>query len=131
MNAILVTLNIILFSSLVALGLQWPPALRRAVAQGNGWYGFFQDVAATAKMIEGLRETAKRIERPASLGKLEISVTPPGPVDADTAKRFEDLGVDRLVLMRGFQDMAGKREQSAEDAVIRFLEEMATTHRIG
>ncbi|MEZ4282176.1 MAG: FMN-binding glutamate synthase family protein [Myxococcota bacterium] len=27
MNAILVTLNIILFSSLVALGLQWPPAL--------------------------------------------------------------------------------------------------------
>lgn len=114
----------------IHVGGMSPPALRRAVAQGNGWYGFFQDVAGTAKMIEGLRETAKRVERPASLGKLEISVTPPGPVDADTAKRFEDLGVDRLVLMRGFQDMAGKREQSAEDAVIRFLEEMATTHRI-
>ncbi len=114
----------------IHVGGMSPPALRRAVAQGNGWYGFFQDVAATAKMLEGLRETAKRVERPASLGKLEISVTPPGPVDADTAKRFEDLGVDRLVLMRGFQDMAGKREQSAEDAVIRFLEEMATTHRI-
>ena len=115
----------------IHVGGMSPPALRRAVAQGNGWYGFFQDVAATAKMLEGLRETAKRVERPASLGKLEISVTPPGPVDADTAKRFEDLGVDRLVLMRGFQDMAGKREQSAEDAVIRLLEEMATTHRIG
>ncbi len=25
------------------------PALRRAVAQGNGWYGFFQDLAATAE----------------------------------------------------------------------------------
>ncbi len=108
-----------------------PPALRRAVAQGNGWYGFFQDVAATKKMLDGLREVAKRVERPASLGKLEISVTPPGPVDADTAKRFEDLGVDRLVLMRGFQDMAGKREQSAGDAVIRFLEEMAKAHRLG
>lgn len=107
------------------------PALRRAVAQGNGWYGFFQDVAATQKMIEGLRETAKRVERPASLGRLEITVTPPGPVDSDTAKRFEDLGVDRLVLMRGFGDMAGKREQSAEDAVIRFLEDMAKTHRLG
>ncbi len=107
------------------------PALRRAVAQGNGWYGFFQDVAATQKMIEGLREAAKRVERPASLGRLEITVTPPGPVDADTAKRFEDLGVDRLVLMRGFGDMAGKREQSAEDAVIRFLEDMAKTHRLG
>lgn len=115
----------------IHVGGMSPPALRRAVAQGNGWYGFFQDVAATAKMIEGLRETAKRVERPASLGKLEITVTPPGPVDADAAKRFEDLGVDRLVLMRGFQDMAGKREQSAEDAVIRFLEEMAKTHRLG
>lgn len=108
------------------------PALRRAVAQGNGWYGFFLDVANAGKMIEGLRETAKRVERPASLGKLEISVTPPGPVDSDTAKRYEDLGVDRLVLMRGFQDMAaGQREQSAEDAVLRFLEDMAREHRLG
>jgi len=115
----------------IHVGGMSPPALRRAVAQGNGWYGFFQDVAATKKMIDGLREVAKRVERPASLGKLEISVTPPGPVDADAAKRFEDLGVDRLVLMRGFQDMAGKREQSAEDAVIRFLEEMAKAHRLG
>ncbi len=108
------------------------PALRRAVAQGNGWYGFFQDVAATQKMLDGLREAAKRTPRPASLGKLEISVTPPGPIDADTAKRYEDLGVDRVVLMRGFQDMAtSKREQSAEDAVIRFLEDMAKVHRPG
>lgn len=108
------------------------PALRRAVAQGNGWYGFFQDLAATQKMLDGLRETAKRTPRPASLGKLEISVTPPGPIDADTAKRYEDLGVDRVVLMRGFQDMAtSKREQSAEDAVIRFLEDMAKVHRLG
>jgi len=107
------------------------PALRRAVAQGNGWYGFFLDVANTGKMIEGLRETAKRVERPAALGKLEISVTPPGPIDSDTAKRYEDLGVDRIVLMRGFQDMGGQREQSAEDSVIRFLEEMAKTHRLG
>ena len=104
------------------------PALRRAVTQGNGWYGFFLDVANTKKMVDALRETAKRVERPASLGRLEISVTPPGPVDSDTAKRYEDLGVDRLVLMRGFGDMAGQRERSAEDAVIGFLEEMAKEH---
>lgn len=107
------------------------PALRRAVTQGNGWYGFFLDVANTGKMIEGLRETAKRVERPASLGKLEISVTPPGPIDSDTAKRYEDLGVDRVVLMRGFGDMAGSRDQSAEDAVLRFLEDTAREHRLG
>lgn len=107
------------------------PALRRAVTQGNGWYGFFLDVANTAKMIEGLRETAQRVERPASLGKLEISVTPPGPIDSDTAKRYADLGVDRVVLMRGFGDMAGQREKSAEDAVLRFLEDTAKEHRLG
>jgi len=106
------------------------PALRRAVSQANGWYGFFLDVDNTRKLVEGLRETAKRVERPAALGKLEISVTPPGPIDSDTAKRYEDLGVDRVVLMRGFGDMAGKREQSAEDAVIRFLEQTAKDHRL-
>jgi hypothetical protein len=105
-----------------------PPALRRAVAQGDGWYGFFQDVDGTAAMLRQLEETAKRIERPAGLGKLEISVTPPGPVDSDTARRFEDLGVDRLVLMRGYEDMAGG---GSEDAVIRFLEDTARELSLG
>ncbi|MBW2271306.1 MAG: LLM class F420-dependent oxidoreductase, partial [Deltaproteobacteria bacterium] len=106
----------------IHVGGMSPPALRRAVAQGNGWYGFFQDVDGTAAMLRNLEEAGKRVERPAELGELEISVTPPGPVDADTARRFEDLGVDRLVLMRGFEDMAGA---GSEDAVIRFLEDTA------
>jgi probable F420-dependent oxidoreductase len=105
------------------------PALRRAVRQGDGWYGFFQDLEATARCLEGLEEAAKRVERPAGLGRLEISITPPGPVDADTAKRFEDLGVDRLIVMRGFGDMAGASGENAEDAVIRFLEE--TSRELG
>ena len=102
-------------------------ALRRAVQQGNGWYGFFQDLEATGRCLRGLAEAAKQVERPAELGRLEISITPPGPVDADTAKRFEDLGVDRLILMRGLADMAGTGDGStqADDAVIRFLEETA------
>ena len=90
----------------IIVGGMSPPALRRAVAQGDGWYGFFLDVDATAAMIASLEETAKSTERREGLGKLTISVTPPGPVDADTARRYEDLGVDRLVVMRGFQDMA-------------------------
>jgi alkanesulfonate monooxygenase SsuD/methylene tetrahydromethanopterin reductase-like flavin-dependent oxidoreductase (luciferase family) len=97
-----------------------PPAFRRAVAQGDGWYGFFQDLETTATALKNLEEAAKRVERPDSLGKLEITITPPGPVDADTSRRFEDLGVDRLVLMRGFGDMAGS---DGEDGVIRFVEE--------
>jgi probable F420-dependent oxidoreductase len=97
-------------------------ALGRAVAQGNGWYGFFQDLAATGGMLRQLEETAKRVERPKSLGRLEISVTPPGRVGRDEVRRFEDLGVDRLILMRGFEDMAGG---GSADAALRFLEDTA------
>ena len=106
----------------IHVGGMSPPALRRAVSQGNGWYGFFQDLDATAAMLGNLEQTAKRVERPTELGRLEISVTPPGPVDADTARRFEDLGVDRLILMRGFEDMANA---GSEDAAIQFLEDTA------
>ena len=84
------------------IGGMSPPAFRRAVAQGDEWYGFFQDLDATANCIKGLREAAKRVERPASLGELDISITPPGAVDLDMVKRYEDLGVSRLILMRGF-----------------------------
>jgi probable F420-dependent oxidoreductase len=112
----------------IHVGGMSPPALRRAIAQGDGWYGFFLDVDATAATLRQLEETAKQVERPAALGKLEISVTPPGPVDADTARRFEDLGVDRLVLMRGFEEMAGA---GSEDGVIRFLEDTARDLSLG
>ncbi len=112
----------------ILVGGMSPPALRRAVAQGDGWYGFFLDLDATAAKIRELEETAKRVERPAEFGKLTISITPPGPVDADTARRFEDLGVDRLVVMRGFEDMAGP---ASEDAVIQFLENTAAELSLG
>ncbi|HKK53204.1 MAG TPA: LLM class F420-dependent oxidoreductase [Myxococcota bacterium] len=115
----------------IVVGGMSDPALRRAVRQGNGWYGFFQDLDATARCLRGLEEAAKEVDRPDGLGRLEISITPPGPVDADTAKRFEDLGVDRLVLMRGFQDMAGAGGPDASDAVIRFLEETARELDLG
>ncbi|HZO10189.1 MAG TPA: TIGR03619 family F420-dependent LLM class oxidoreductase [Myxococcota bacterium] len=111
----------------IHVGGMSPAALRRAVEQGNGWYGFFQDLAATGAMLRQLEETAKQVERPKSLGRLEISVTPPGRVDRDAARRFEDQGVDRLVLMRGFEDMAG----GSADAALRFLEETARELALG
>jgi probable F420-dependent oxidoreductase len=109
-------------------------AHRRAVARGNGWYGFFQDLEATQGALRGLEEAAKEIERPSALGKLEISITPPGPVDADTVKRFEDLGVDRLILMRTMNDMGGSGKSSAgnaRDQVLAFIEETARTFGLG
>jgi probable F420-dependent oxidoreductase len=114
----------------IIVGGMSPPALRRAVAQGDGWYGFFQDLNATRAALEGLQEAAKRIERPEGLGKLEISITPPGPVDADTARQYEDLGVDRLIVMRGFQDMANVGGDGA-DGIVSFLEDQAKAVGLG
>jgi probable F420-dependent oxidoreductase len=104
------------------------PALRRAVAQGDGWYGFFQNVEGTAAMLRNLEEAAKQVERPAALGKLEITITPPGPIDADTASQYQDLGVDRIVLMRSMEDMANL---GREDDVLRFLEDSARELSLG
>jgi probable F420-dependent oxidoreductase len=61
----------------IVVGGRSAPAFRRAVMEGNGWYGFGLDVAGTEKFVAALRETAKRHPRPAELGRLEISITPP------------------------------------------------------
>ena len=104
-----------------------PAAYRRAVRQGNGWYGFNQDVAATAASLEGLAAARGQVERDAALGKLEISVTPSVPVDASVVRQYEDLGVDRLVLLPGrFSDAAA----SAADSVLGFIEATATALRL-
>lgn len=100
-------------------------AHRRAVRQGNGWYGFFQDLDATRAALRGLETAATQLERPEALGRLEISVTPPGPVDWDTARRYEDLGVDRLILIRSFEDMGPRVDGDAQVRVMAFVESTA------
>ena len=107
------------------------PAFRRAVSQCNGWYGFNDDVESAARYVKVIKETAERIERPASLGRLTVTITPPGPVDADTAKRYEDAGVDRLVLMRDFKDVAATASTTMDDLIVGFLEDQAKALNIG
>jgi probable F420-dependent oxidoreductase len=98
-------------------------ARRRAVARADGWYGFFQDLSATEAAIAELRRLHDEVDRPAELGKLEISVTPvPGPIDADTVRRYEDLGVDRLVLVYDWDGMAGGPDAERRG---KLLDEMA------
>jgi hypothetical protein len=76
-------------------------AHRRAVKRGNGWYGFAMDLDATAAAVEGLAKAADQVARPDSLRSLEISVTPTCVIDAANVARFEELGVDRLILLPG------------------------------
>jgi len=94
------------------------PALRRAVGHGNGWYGFGLDHAATEAAMAGLRAAESAVKRPSEHGRLEISVTPAAPLDAESVSRYADLGVDRLVVI----GMGG-----SPDALVAFVERSAET----
>ena len=82
----------------IVMGATSPPAYRRTVRLGNGWYGFAQDLETTERSIAALQDAERTCDRPAELGPIELSVTPPpGRIDADTVRRYADLGVDRLI----------------------------------
>lgn len=81
----------------IVVGGQSPGAYRRAVSQGDGWYGFALDLERTRACLAGLEQAAREVERPPQRGPLEISVTPSLRLDRDVARRFEDLGVSRLI----------------------------------
>jgi probable F420-dependent oxidoreductase len=101
----------------VVVGGRTPPAYRRAVTKGNGWYGFGLDVAETEKSVIALTEAAKTSSRPAELGPLEVSITPPGFDVPDKATRnaYTAAGVDRLILRpRPDMDVAALERFAAE-----------------
>lgn len=78
-----------------------PVSYRRAVADAQGWYGYWLDLDATAQSVAALRAAADEVERPDHLGPLEISVTPPRdqPVTPELVEEYWRLGVDRLVVI--------------------------------
>jgi probable F420-dependent oxidoreductase len=101
----------------IVVGGRTPPAFRRAVTQGHGWYGFGLDVSQTEKFVAELREAGKKHSRPAALGRLEISVTPPSLdiPDKATIDAYAAAGVDRLILRpRPDMDAAALERFAAE-----------------
>jgi probable F420-dependent oxidoreductase len=82
----------------IVVGGHTPPAFRRAVAHGHGWYGFALTPDTAAECVDGLRRATGEVDRPAELGELEITVTPRRWPDGETADGFAAAGVHRLVL---------------------------------
>ena len=72
-------------------------AARRAARYGNGWFGFLTDIEATARSIEWIEGYVAEGLRPADLGGVEISVTPPMRLTHDVVARYEEIGVHRLI----------------------------------
>lgn len=88
----------------IVIGGHSAAALRRAVTTADGWYGVYLDPGQAERALAELRQVAACCERPARLGDLEITITPPGRIDAAAARRYADLGVHRLVLQPGTED---------------------------
>ena len=89
----------------IVFGGHTKEAYGRSARLAKGWFGFALDVDAAAKCIEGLQAACKEAGRP--FAELEISVAPRGKIDRDTAKRFADVGVHRLILLHGAKDERG------------------------
>jgi alkanesulfonate monooxygenase SsuD/methylene tetrahydromethanopterin reductase-like flavin-dependent oxidoreductase (luciferase family) len=83
----------------VVIGGHTPAAYRRAVAAGNGWYGFALDLDEIAQCLTGLAAASTRTPRPLDLGDLEISVTPRFALTQETLSQCAALGVHRLIIM--------------------------------
>jgi probable F420-dependent oxidoreductase len=96
----------------IVFGGHTADAYGRAARLARGWYGFALDVDGAARCMEGVRAACAKIGR--KFEDIEISVTPRGAVDRDTAKRFADLGVSRLILLQRANDEAGILRQVSE-----------------
>jgi alkanesulfonate monooxygenase SsuD/methylene tetrahydromethanopterin reductase-like flavin-dependent oxidoreductase (luciferase family) len=73
------------------------PALKRTAELGDGWFGVRYNPESVKPVLTLLRELTEKAGR--DFAKLEISVgIEPGlPLTLDTAKRFADAGVHRLM----------------------------------
>jgi probable F420-dependent oxidoreductase len=83
----------------VVVGGRTPAAYRRAVKFADGYYGYGLNLEETAERLAGLRKAADQHLRAEHLGKLSITITPDGTIDATKAEKYLELGVDRLNLI--------------------------------
>ena len=77
------------------------PSFRRAVTRGHGWYGYALSPAATADALRACATPCTWYERPAHLGDLEVSVSPPAgtTLDDHTLAAYAEAGVTRLIAL--------------------------------
>jgi alkanesulfonate monooxygenase SsuD/methylene tetrahydromethanopterin reductase-like flavin-dependent oxidoreductase (luciferase family) len=82
----------------IVIGGSSRAAYRRAITAGNGFYASRMDLERARTVLAEIRELGKQYERPADLGALEITLTPAEEIDLETARRYAEIGVDRLLL---------------------------------
>jgi probable F420-dependent oxidoreductase len=104
------------------------PARRRAIAKAHGWYVFNTDQAQAREAVDIIRSELEQQPRPDELGPLEVTMTPIGPFDRAVADWYEQLGVDRLVLLpRPAAEGRHRHEPVPIDELLRTIDDLAAT----
>lgn len=83
----------------IVVGGSSAAAYRRALLRANGFYGHNLTLEETARVLGEIGELTGQVERPAELGPLEISIAPREALTLEVARRYADLGVDRIILL--------------------------------
>ncbi len=81
----------------ILFGGESEPALRRAVELGDGWIGVRHSPDSLQPLLSQLKQLSAEANRDFSTLDITVGVDA-GVPDLDTVKRFEDLGVHRLVV---------------------------------
>jgi probable F420-dependent oxidoreductase len=93
----------------ILIGGNSGPARRRAVTSANGWIPYDLDLEAVRVARRALDRDLGELERPGSLGALELTViSPTTRLDRELVDGYAELGVDRLVVLPGL-DVARER----------------------
>lgn len=80
----------------IVFGGKSPHAFSRTARLGDGWYGYGLDLEAARNCIEGIQSACVRHGR--RFEEIEISITPKASADRDLIRRYEDLGVARVIV---------------------------------
>jgi hypothetical protein len=96
--------------------------------KADGWYVFNASRERAGEAVDAIRADLDRYERPAGFGPLELTITPSGRFDAEAAEYYEELGVDRLVLLpRADVPTVSRHDPVPTDAILRMIDTVATT----
>ena len=97
----------------IHVGGESDAALRRVAQFGQGWYGFSvapEDVPARVNRMEELLDAEGRTR-----SEIQVSICPYLlGADADTVRRYEDAGVDQVILLGLGFDIPGLEQQLDE-----------------
>lgn len=74
-------------------------ARRRAIRSAQGWFAYNTTVDWTRDILDVIARETKEIDRPMELGPLELTIIPAGPFNRAIADQYEELGVDRVVVL--------------------------------